>query len=102
VTNSPQSQKDIGTRRPLIIQMMNNPSKEYPSCRFRKEANANGISEGFEEKETAVQDLVQEIVRRTNEKAGSGPDKVSPIPIILRVEYCYSANLTIYDTPVLP
>ncbi len=87
--------QDIGTRRPLIIQMTNNPSKEYPSCRFRRESG-----DGFEEKETPVHELVNEIVKRTNEKAGTGADKVSPIPIILRVEYCYSANLTIYDTPV--
>lgn len=28
---------DIGTRRPLIIQMINDPSKRDPLCRFRKE-----------------------------------------------------------------
>lgn len=32
---------NIGTRRPLIIQMINNPSKQQPSCRFKKEDYSN-------------------------------------------------------------
>jgi len=27
----------IGTRRPLIIQMINDPTRNEPHCRFRKE-----------------------------------------------------------------
>lgn len=52
----------------------------------------------WEANETAVEDLCEEILRRTNNIAGKG-DKVSPIPIILRVEFCQCANLNVYDTP---
>lgn len=121
---------DIGTRRPLIIQMINDPGilftsevviiyslaeKEHPSCRFRKEFPM-ADTDPFEDKDTPVHSLTDEIIRRTNERAGPvsswgtlnvlskipgvGPDKVSAVPIILRVQYCHCANLTIYDTPV--
>jgi GTP-binding protein EngB required for normal cell division len=91
-------ESNIGTRRPLIIQMLNNPSKEQPSCRFRKEY-PSPEGDPFEDHETLIHELVDEIIKRTNDRAGIGNDKVSDIPIILRVEYCYCANLTIYDTP---
>jgi hypothetical protein len=90
---------DIGTRRPLIIQMINNPSKDQPSCRFRKEYPPMD-GESFEDHDTPLHELVDEIIKRTNDRAGVGTDKVSDVPIILRVEYCHCANLTIYDTPV--
>jgi hypothetical protein len=34
---------DIGTRRPLILQMMNNPANREPVCRFRKESRLQSI-----------------------------------------------------------
>ena len=37
-------------------------------------------------------------MRRTNTIAGKG-DRVSALPIILRVEFCHCANLNVYDTP---
>ena len=40
----------------------------------------------FEEHDTPIDELVDEILRRTNEKAGKG-EGVSDVPIILRVEY---------------
>lgn len=97
---------NIGTRRPLILQMINNPERDIPNCRFRRE---NAYNEGeagqqaveadtWEPRDTPIEDLVHEIVRRTNEKAGRG-EHVSAAPIILRVEYAHCANLTIYDTP---
>ena len=89
---------NIGTRRPLIIQMINNTSKEIPSCRFRKEYPI-ADQDPFEDRDTPVNELLDEITRRTNERAGVGSDKVSDIPIILRVEFKECANLTIYDTP---
>lgn len=55
-------------------------------------------SEQWEETETHVDDLCDEIIKRTNNVAGKG-DRVSATPIILRVEYCHCANLNIYDTP---
>eukprot|EP01105_Mastigella_eilhardi_P002304 TRINITY_DN1282_c0_g1_i1.p1 TRINITY_DN1282_c0_g1~~TRINITY_DN1282_c0_g1_i1.p1 ORF type:complete len:782 (-),score=270.13 TRINITY_DN1282_c0_g1_i1:25-2370(-) len=88
---------NIGTRRPLILQMNNNPLRERPYCRFRKEVIHSVEEDPFED-ETPVSELSQEIVRRTNEKAGSG-DCVCDSPIILCVEYTNCSNLNIYDTP---
>jgi hypothetical protein len=97
---------NIGTRRPLIIQMINNPEKHDPSCRFLSEsvpesgaAAASGFSAGDLEEETSVGNLAQEIQRRTNAVAGEAKNKVSATPIILRVEFKDCANLTVYDTP---
>eukprot|EP01117_Protostelium_nocturnum_P012903 TRINITY_DN4779_c0_g1_i2.p1 TRINITY_DN4779_c0_g1~~TRINITY_DN4779_c0_g1_i2.p1 ORF type:complete len:736 (+),score=227.12 TRINITY_DN4779_c0_g1_i2:69-2276(+) len=92
-------ESNIGTRRPLILQMINNPDRDQPRCRFRKENTSPTDLDPFEEHDTPVHRLVDEIVRRTNEKAGHSPDRVSDVPIILRVEYSNCANLTIYDTP---
>lgn len=92
-------ESNIGTRRPLIIQMINDPSKEEASCRFRRENPTPSDRDSFEDRDTPVHRLVDEIVRRTNEVAGESADCVSEKPIILCVRYCYCANLTIYDTP---
>ncbi|EFC50801.1 dynamin family GTPase [Naegleria gruberi] len=83
----------IGTRRPLILQMVNDPSSEKPLCHFFKEASPSDI----EEEATPVPLLEKEIRRRTDEVCGKGG--VSSRPIVLRVKYKYCANLTIYDTP---
>eukprot|EP01133_Synstelium_polycarpum_P000414 gene414-491_t len=90
---------NIGTRRPLIIQMMNNPSKLQPSCRFKKESSDYQTDGKWEEHETPVDELTEEIVKRTNDMTGSRGDKVSAVPIFLRVEFAGCANLNIYDTP---
>ncbi|EAL71678.2 dynamin like protein [Dictyostelium discoideum AX4] len=128
---------NIGTRRPLIIQMINNPSKQQPSCRFKKEdysnsyggsssststtsgnsnhntdkqqnvsssqgggGGSNNLNEDkWEEYETPVNELTEEIIRRTNERTGRAGDRVSSIPIFLRVEFAHCSNLNIYDTP---
>jgi hypothetical protein len=60
--------------------------------------NQSNESNPWEETETPVEGLCDEIVRRTNNVAGRG-DRVSASPIILRVEYCHCSNLNIYDTP---
>jgi GTPase SAR1 family protein len=92
---------NIGTRRPLIISMVNSRTYAEPCCRFRLEnvpAGASGADE-FENKPTPVERLSDEIQRRTNDVAGSDKSRVSSKPIFLRVEYSNCANLTIYDTP---
>ncbi|EGG18151.1 dynamin like protein [Cavenderia fasciculata] len=98
-------ESNIGTRRPLIIQMINNQSKQEPSCRFKKECHLiDGTSIGsledkWEEHETPAEELTEEIVRRTNDLTGARGDRVSSFPIFLRVEFAHCANLNIYDTP---
>ncbi|KYQ94066.1 dynamin like protein [Tieghemostelium lacteum] len=127
-------ESNIGTRRPLIIQMINNPDKVEPSCRFKKEhyfplvpssshsnSNNNNNSEygssqnssiqntlysgtdqdKWEEYETPVDELTEEIVRRTNERAGRSGDRVSSVPIFLRVEFANCSNCSIFDLPGL-
>ncbi|XP_049849889.1 dynamin-like protein C [Schistocerca gregaria] len=91
----------IGTRRPLIIQMINDPEHHEPCCKFRKEELAllSPTEDAFEDQETPTSELSAEIMRRTNSKAGSLNDRVSDVPIILRVRYKSCANLTIFDTP---
>ncbi|GAM21736.1 hypothetical protein SAMD00019534_049110, partial [Acytostelium subglobosum LB1] len=92
---------NIGTRRPLIIQMINNPIKHQPSCRFKKEfsGEASALENKWEEHETPVEELTEEIIKRTNNLTGTRGDKVSAQPIFLRVEFAHCANLNIYDTP---
>ncbi|BFU20479.1 dynamin family protein [Entamoeba histolytica HM-1:IMSS-B] len=81
----------IGTRRPLYLQMFNNPKQRTPKCCF---ANENGI---FEEREIAVEYLSKEISSRTCDVAGR--TSVSNKPLILRIEFSGCSNLTIIDTP---
>ncbi|KAL7714832.1 Dynamin like protein [Entamoeba marina] len=72
--------------------MKNRPTAEEPLCRFKREDSMefeSPISVGL---------LNQEIVRRTDEVCGRG-ENVSKKPITLRVDYKYSSNLTIIDTP---
>ncbi len=88
---------NIGTRRPLVISMINSRAHTAPSCRFRSEDCGEGAE--FEAGEVPVEMLSREIMRRTNEVAGSDKTRVSSKPIFLRVEYANCANLTIYDTP---
>ncbi|KAF0974485.1 hypothetical protein FDP41_006517 [Naegleria fowleri] len=83
----------IGTRRPLILQMTNDPSAEKPICNFFKEATPSEI----EEEPTPVPDLEKEIRKRTEDLCGKS--NVNSRPIVLRVRYKYCANLTIFDTP---
>lgn len=92
---------NIGTRRPLVISMVNSRAHSEPCCRFRLENAAVGASgaDEFESSPTPVARLSDEIQRRTNDVAGADKSRVSSKPIFLRVEYSGCANLTIYDTP---
>jgi hypothetical protein len=85
----------IGTRRPLVIEMANDPSCASPICHFRKESDHTQ----FEPSATLVKDLAESITKRTNEEAGIEKDRVSHRPIFLRVRYKHCATLTIFDTP---
>lgn len=83
---------EIGTRRPLILQMINDQTCQRPNCTFFKEE----LSE-LEETTTPAENLEQEIKRRTTEVCGR--ISVSSRPIILRIRYKHCSNLTIIDTP---
>jgi hypothetical protein len=73
---------EMGTRRPLIVQMFHDPTAVEPRCRLQ--------DEGGEEygppivPETAVADA---ILRRTQEHLQQlGGAMVSPTPIVMKVE----------------
>lgn len=86
---------NIGTRRPLIIQMVNDPDAIDPVCHFVAD---DGSSE-IEDQPVPVNQLHGEIAARTDKVAGKSKQIVSDAPIVLRVRYHRCANLTIYDTP---
>lgn len=73
---------NIGTRRPLVIQMVNSKDHPEPHCRFQSEE-----SDAFADAPTPVAQLSSEIMRRTNQIAGADKSRVSSKPIILRVQY---------------
>ena len=86
----------MGTRRPLIVQMVHDPEAEVPRCRLQNEDNAEY---GPTISESEVPDTLK---RRTEEHLKSlGNATVSKIAICMRVEYAYCPNLTIIDTPGL-
>lgn len=70
---------DIGTRRPLIIQMVNNPECHSPCCRFRREGLSSIEERSFEDHDTPVRDLSTEIIKRTNQVAGTNKNNVSDV-----------------------
>eukprot|EP00892_Ulva_mutabilis_P000651 jgi/Ulvmu1/10587/UM065_0041.1 len=87
---------EMGTRRPLIVQMVHDPEAEVPRCRLQNEENAEYgpvISES---------EVPETLKRRTEEHLKAlGNATVSNIAICMRVEYAYCPNLTIIDTPGL-
>lgn len=82
----------IGTRRPLMLQMQNDLKYDKPCCYFMNEDD--GL---FSETATPVFEIENEIRRRT--EAVCGRDGVSAKVIGIKVLYKYCSNLTIYDTP---
>lgn len=86
----------MGTKRPLIVQMVHDPEAEVPRCRLQNEDNAEYgpvISES---------EVPETLKRRTEEHLKSlGNATVSKIAICMRVEYAFCPNLTIIDTPGL-
>jgi len=74
---------EMGTRRPLIVQMVHDPSALEPRCRLQEE--------GSEEygpvivPETAVADVITQRTREHLRKQGGGAT-VSAVPIVMRAE----------------
>lgn len=86
---------EMGTRRPLIVQMVHDPSALEPRCRLQDEDSEEYGPPIMPE--TAVADA---IMKRTKEHLRQlGNAAVSSKPIVMRAEYAYCPNLTIIDTP---
>ncbi|XP_010545840.1 PREDICTED: dynamin-related protein 5A [Tarenaya hassleriana] len=85
---------EMGTRRPLILQMVHDPTALEPRCRFQDEDSDEYGSAIVSA--TAIADVIRSrteaLLKRTN-------TAVSPKPIVMRAEYAHCPNLTIIDTP---
>jgi Dynamin family len=85
---------EMGTRRPLIVQMIHDPNAESPACRLQNEDDGNY---GPKLPEADVADTLKK--RTMDHLASLGNVAVSAKPLCMRVEYAYCPNLTIIDTP---
>ncbi|KAL5738048.1 hypothetical protein ACOSP7_030809 [Xanthoceras sorbifolium] len=85
---------EMGTRRPLILQMVHDPTALDPRCRFQEEDSeeyGGPVVSG-----SAIADIIKS---RTEALLKKTKTSVSPKPIVMRAEYVHCPNLTIIDTP---
>ncbi|KAF3335089.1 dynamin-related protein 5A [Carex littledalei] len=85
---------EMGTRRPLVLQMVHDLTALEPRCRFQDEdseeyGNPMVLS-------SAIADLIRS---RTETHLRNVQAAVSSKPIVMRAEYAHCPNLTIIDTP---
>ncbi|GMJ10180.1 Dynamin related protein 5A [Hibiscus trionum] len=85
---------EMGTRRPLILQMVHDPSALEPRCRFQEED-----SEEYGSPVVSASTIADIIKSRTEALLIMTKTSVSPKPIVMRVEFAHCPNLTIIDTP---
>ncbi|KAG8502578.1 hypothetical protein CXB51_001104 [Gossypium anomalum] len=85
---------EMGTRRPLILQMVHDPSALEPRCRFQEED-----SEEYGSPVVSASTIADIIKSRTEALLKKTKTSVSPKPIIMRAEFAHCPNLTIIDTP---
>ncbi|KAL4334184.1 hypothetical protein GQ457_07G014650 [Hibiscus cannabinus] len=85
---------EMGTRRPLILQMVHDPSALEPRCRFQEED-----SEEYGSPVVSASTIADIIKSRTDALLKKTKTSVSPKPIVMRAEFAHCPNLTIIDTP---
>ncbi|CAJ1978555.1 unnamed protein product [Sphenostylis stenocarpa] len=85
---------EMGTRRPLILQMVHDASALEPRCRFQEED-----SEEYGSPVVLASAIADIIKSRTEALLKKTKAAVSPKPIVMRAEYAHCPNLTIIDTP---
>ncbi|KAK7244279.1 hypothetical protein RIF29_39099 [Crotalaria pallida] len=85
---------EMGTRRPLILQMVHDPSALQPRCRFQEED-----SEEYGSPVVLASAIADIIKSRTEALLKKTKTSVSPKPIVMRAEYAHCPNLTVIDTP---
>ena len=86
---------EMGTRRPLMVQMQFDPEAREPQISFQDED-----SETFSEvvsSHAAIAELIKERTQAHLRKLGG--KTVSSKPIVMRARFAYCPNLTIIDTP---
>ncbi|GFZ07525.1 dynamin related protein 5A [Actinidia rufa] len=101
---------EMGTRRPLILQMVHEPGALEPRCRFQGSilhlgSKVKDIRTSEEDSEeygspivlsSAIADIIKS---RTEALLKRTHSAVSSKPIVMRAEYAHCPNLTIIDTP---
>ncbi|CAI9088674.1 OLC1v1023076C2 [Oldenlandia corymbosa var. corymbosa] len=85
---------EMGTRRPLILQMVHDPTALEPRCRFQEED-----SEDYGNPISSASAIADTIKLRTEALLSKTNTAVSSKPIVMRAEYAHCPNLTIIDTP---
>ncbi|XP_065862100.1 dynamin-related protein 5A [Euphorbia lathyris] len=85
---------EMGTRRPLILQMVHDPSALEPRCRFQEED-----SDEYGSTVVSASTIADIIKSRTDTLLKRSKAAVSSKPIVMRAEYAHCPNLTIIDTP---
>ncbi|CAK9182999.1 unnamed protein product [Ilex paraguariensis] len=85
---------EMGTRRPLILQMVHDPTALEPRCRFQEED-----SEEYGSPIALAAAIADTIKARTDALLKKSKSAVSSKPIVMRAEYAHCPNLTIIDTP---
>ncbi|KAF9610593.1 hypothetical protein IFM89_023387 [Coptis chinensis] len=85
---------EMGTRRPLILQMVHDSSALEPRCRFQEED-----SEEYGSPMVLASAIADQIKSRTEALLRKTKTAVSSKPIVMRAEYAHCPNLTIIDTP---
>ncbi|KAF2314342.1 hypothetical protein GH714_025517 [Hevea brasiliensis] len=85
---------EMGTRRPLILQMVHDPTALDPRCRFQEED-----SEEYGSAVVSATTIADIIKSRTEALLKRTKAAVSSKPIVMRAEYAHCPNLTIIDTP---
>ncbi|XP_068665602.1 dynamin-related protein 5A [Aristolochia californica] len=85
---------EMGTRRPLILQMVHDSTALEPRCRFQEED-----SEEYGSPIVSSSTIADIIKARTDTLLKKTKTAVSSKPIVMRAEYVYCPNLTIIDTP---
>ncbi|OIT00718.1 PREDICTED: dynamin-related protein 5A [Nicotiana attenuata] len=85
---------EMGTRRPLILQMVHDPTALEPRCSFQEED-----SEEYGSPIVLASAIADTIKFRTESLLKRTRAAVSSKPIVMRAEYAHCPNLTIIDTP---
>jgi hypothetical protein len=85
---------EMGTRRPLMLQMLHDPAALEPRCRLQEED-----SDDYGPVIMPASAVAEAIRVRTEDCLKMLGTAVSAKPIVMRAEYAFCPNLTIIDTP---